>query len=108
MYVFKLIIHSCYNYMHPSVVTWYFQCKQMCHHFHSLKELEKEITTLETGLKELKDEVSYHHDNPSYEPDNRFLVVMEPSLQEAIQSFDKMQETKIEMKEKVTNNKLFY
>ena len=79
----------------------------MCHHFHSLKELEKEITTLETGLKELKDEVSYHHDNPSYEPDDRFLVVMEPFLKEATQSFDKMQETKAEMKEKVTNNKQF-
>ena len=59
----------------------------MYHHFHSLKELEKEISTLETGLKELKDEVSYHHDNPSYESDDRFLVVMEPFLQEATQSF---------------------
>ena len=74
----------------------------MSHHSHSLKELEKEISTLETGLKELKDEVSYHHANPSYEPDDRFLVVMEPFLQEATQSFDKMQKTKVEMKEKVT------
>ena len=68
---------------------------------HSMKELEKEINTLETGLKELKDEVSCHYGNLTYEPDDRFLVVMEPFLQEATQSFDKMQETKIEMKEKV-------
>ena len=65
----------------------------MCHH---LKELEKEINTLEIGLKELKNEVTHHHENPTYEPDDRFLVVMEPFLQEATQSFDKMQETKIE------------
>ena len=60
--------------------------------------------TLETDLKELKDEVSYHHNNPTYEPDDRFLVVMEPFLQEITQSFDKMQEAKIEMKQLEGNN----
>ena len=61
-------------------------------HLHSLKELEKEINTLETDLEELKDEVSYHNGNLSYltyEPDDRFLVIMEPFLQEVTQSFDK-------------------
>ena len=66
-----------------------------------MKELEKEIHTLETGLKELQDEVSYHHDNPSYEPDDKFLVVMEPFLKEATRSFEKLQKSKSEMKEKV-------
>ena len=73
----------------------------MCHHLHSMKELEKEISTLETGLKELKDEVSCHHGNLAYEPDNRILVVMEPFSREATQSFNKMQDTNNEMKEKV-------
>ena len=66
-----------------------------------MKELDKEIHTLEEGLKELRDEVSYHHDHPSYEPDDKFLVVMEPFLQEATNSFEKMQKTKSEMEEKV-------
>jgi len=67
----------------------------------SLKELEKEIQALENGLQELKDEVTYHRDNPSYEPDDRFMVVMEPFLEEATTSFDRMITTKGEMKEKV-------
>jgi len=67
-----------------------------------LKELDKEVLTLETGLEELRKEVSYHHDNPSYEPDDKFLVVMEPFLEEATHSFEKMEKTKVEMKEKVT------
>ena len=70
-------------------------------HINSLKELDKEIKTLEDGLKELRDEVSYHHGHPSYEADDKFLVVMEPFLQEATQSYDKMQKTKTEMEEKV-------
>lgn len=74
----------------------------MYHHIHSLKELEKEIHILNTGLEELRKEVSYHHDNPSYEPDDKFLVVMEPFLEEAARSFEKMEKTKVEMKEKVT------
>ena len=37
-----------------------------------------------------------------YEPDGRFLVLMESFLQEATQSFDKMYEAKVEMKKKVT------
>ena len=78
--------------------------KQNCHHIHSLKELEKEIHTLKTGLGELRTEVSYHHDNPSYEPDDKFMVVMEPFLEEATQSFEKMEKTKVEMEEKVVNN----
>ena len=67
-----------------------------------MKELDKEIHTLEEGLKELHDEVSVHHDHPSYEPDDKFLIVMEPFLQEATKSFEKMQKTKTEMEEKVT------
>ena len=67
----------------------------------SLKELEKEIQTLENGLQGLQDEVTYHHDNPSYEPDDRFMVVMEPFLEEATTSLDKMNAMKGEMKEKV-------
>ena len=74
----------------------------MCCHFHSLKELDKEIHTLEEGLKELQDEVSYHQEHPSYEPDDKFLVVMEPFLQDATKSFERMQKTKTEMQEKVT------
>lgn len=70
-------------------------------HTHSLKELEKEINTLETGLKELHNEVSYHQEKPSYEPDDKFLAVMEPFSKEATQSFEKMLKTKTEMKEKV-------
>ena len=67
-----------------------------------MKELDKDIHSLEEGLKELRDEVSYHHDRPSYEPDDKFLVVMEPFLQEATKSFERMQKTKTEMEEKVT------
>ena len=37
--------------------------------------------------------------HPSYEPDDKFLVVMEPFLQEATKSFEKMQKTKTEMEE---------
>ena len=66
-----------------------------------MKELEKEIKTLKDGLEELRVEVSYHHDKPSYEPDDKFLIVMEPFLEEATHSFEKMLKTKTEMTEKV-------
>ena len=73
-----------------------------------MKELDKEIHTLEEGLKELSNEVAYHHDHPSYEPDDKFLVVMEPFLQEATQSFEKMQRTKMEMEEKVNSIQCYH
>ena len=68
-----------------------------------MKELDKEIKTLKTGLDDLSKEVTYHRENPSYEPDDKFLVVMEPFLEEATQSFESMQKTRTEMNDKVTS-----
>ncbi|XP_052275051.1 disheveled-associated activator of morphogenesis 1-like isoform X2 [Dreissena polymorpha] len=66
----------------------------------NFSELDKELGTIRTGLKDIEKELSYFEERGSTTPGDRFLSVMKQFITVATYSFSEVEENYVEMKQK--------